>query len=203
MKLTRREDLRRIYAEPSRRSLLKQMERLDSHCRRLISYSPLVIIGSVNAQGQVDVSPRGGEPGFVKVLSDTELLLPDRSGNNRLDTLQNLLERPGLGMLFMVPGVDDTLRVNGTVRITADAALLGPLELNGQAPPTGLLLEVHEVFLQCPKALMRARIWSPERRVPLGVLPTMGQMLADQIEDRENKSAEEEATPSPGREKSA
>ncbi len=117
------------------------------------------------------------------MLDDTTLLIPDRRGNNRVDTLLNLTENPHLGLVFMVPGINETLRVNGRARIVADADLLEPLAAQGKVPASGLLLTVEEVFFHCGKAMIRSELWNPERQVPRGAFPTLGRILADQIQD--------------------
>ena len=176
------EELRSRYGEPSELALKKSLDRLDQHCRRFIGLSPFVVLASAGADGRVDCSPRGDPPGFVAVLDDRTLLLPDRRGNNRADSLTNVLENPYVGMLFLIPGVDETLRVNGRARLTADPASLDPLAVNGRAPRSGLVVAVEEVFLQCTKALVRSRLWTDEARVDRrSALPSFGQMLADHV----------------------
>jgi len=154
------EALGTLYREPGEKSLRKQLDRLYHHCRRFVALSPFLVIASTDADGRVDASPRGGDPGFVKVLDDRTVLIPDSPGNNRLDSLQNLLSRPGLGLLFMIPGVDETLRINGMASLRTDDALLA---------------------ICCAKALMRSKLWDAGAKQERSVLPTMGQMLKDQI----------------------
>ena len=176
------EALRASYGEPSERAVKKSLDRLDRHCRRFIELSPFVVLGSAGADGRLDCSPRGDPPGFVEVLDDRTILLPDRRGNNRADSLTNVLENPHVGMLFMIPGVNETLRLNGRATLTTDPARLVPLAVRGQVPRSGLLVEVEEVFLQCTKALVRSRLWADESRVDRrAALPSFGQMLADHI----------------------
>ena len=176
------EELRSSYGEPSERAVKKSLDRLDRHCRRFIELSPFVVIASSGADGRADCSPRGDAAGFVAVLDDRTVLLPDRRGNNRADSLRNVLENAYVGLLFMIPGVDETLRLNGRAALTADPVLLDPLAVNGRAPRSGLVVEVEEVFLQCTKALVRARLWADESRVDRkAALPSFGQMLADHV----------------------
>ena len=176
------EELRSSYGEPSERAVKKSLDRLDRHCRHFIELSPFVVIASSGADGRADCSPRGDAAGFVAVLDDRTVLLPDRRGNNRADSLSNVLENPYVGLLFLIPGVDETLRLNGRAALTTDPALLDPLAVNGRAPRSGLVVEVEEVFLQCTKALVRARLWADESRVDRkAALPSFGQMLADHI----------------------
>ena len=176
------EELRSSYGEPSERAVRKSLDRLDRHCRRFIELSPFVVLATAGADGRVDCSPRGDPAGFVAVLDDRTVLLPDRLGNNRVDSLSNVLENPHVGLLFLIPGVDETLRLNGRATLTTDPARLEPLAVKGRAPRSGLLVEVEEVFLQCTKALVRARLWAEESRVDRkAALPSFGQMLADHI----------------------
>ncbi len=174
------EDLRSLYGEPSELALRKSLDRLDRHCRRFIELSPFVVLASAGADGRVDCSPRGDPAGFVAVLDDRTILLPDRRGNNRTDSLTNVLENPHVGMLFLIPGVNETLRLNGRATLTTDPAHLEPLAVKGRIPRSGLLVEVEEVFLQCTKALVRSRLWAEESRVDRKTaLPSFGTMIAD------------------------
>lgn len=173
--------LREVYGAPSERAIKKQLPALDRHCRAFIALSPFVVVASAGADGTLDASPRGDAPGFVAVLDDRTLLIPDRPGNNRVDTMSNMVENPHIGLLFLVPGMNETLRVNGSVQITTDEALLAPLAVNGKLPRAGLLVTVEEAYLQCPKALVRSDLWNPEKHVDRQALPTMSEMLADQI----------------------
>ena len=176
------EELRSSYGAPSERAVKKSLDRLDRHCRRFIELSPFVVLASAGADGRVDCSPRGDPAGFVAILDDRTILLPDRRGNNRADSLTNVLENPFVGMLFLIPGVDETLRLNGRAKLTTDPARLEPLAVNGRVPRSGLVVEVEEVFLQCTKALVRSRLWADETRVDRkAALPSFGQMLADHI----------------------
>ena len=176
------EELRSSYGEPSERAARKSLDRLDRHCRRFIGLSPFVVLASSGADGRADCSPRGDAVGFVAVLDDRTVLLPDRRGNNRADSLSNVIENPYVGLLFMIPGVDETLRLNGRAALTTDPALLDPLAVNGRVPRSGLVVEVEEVFLQCTKALVRAKLWADESRVDRkAALPSFGQMLADHV----------------------
>src|SRR5690554_2973307 len=183
--------LRDHYGNPSDNAQRKQLDRLDHHCRKLIAASPFVVIGTSNARGEQDVSPRGDPPGFVRVLDDKHLLIPDRPGNRRLDSLSNLLENPGIGLLFMIPGMNETLRVNGRGRIVTDPEVLADLAIQGKPPLSALLVEVEAAYLHCGKALIRSKLWSSEAQVDRRSLPSLGQILADQIEGLEVKEQEE------------
>jgi hypothetical protein len=173
--------LRALHAPPTDRAVRKELDRLDQHCRRFIALSPFVVLASADAEGHMDATPRGGDPGFVVVEDDCTLLLPDRPGNNRLDSLTNLTQRPEVGLLFMVPGVDETLRVNGTAELRTDAALVERFQVSRRPPAVILRITVREAYLHCAKALMRSRLWNPEARIDRSELPTMGEMMRDQV----------------------
>lgn len=173
------EALRTVYKPANPRSVAKVIPVLDGHCRRFIALSPFLLLATGGPDGTSDVSPRGDGPGFVKVADDTTLLLPDRPGNNRLDSLENIIARPGIGLLFMVPGVDETLRVNGTAEIRTDPDLLADFAVGGKLPLSVIRITVKEAYLHCAKALMRSHLWSREAQVERSVLPTMGEMLQD------------------------
>lgn len=179
--LTRLEDLRALYGEARERSRRKVLPALDRHARAFIGFSPLVMLSSMGADGRADVTPRGDAPGFVGVEDAGTLLLPDRPGNNRLDTLTNLIANPAVGLLFLIPGVDETLRVNGRAEIRDDADLLARFTVAGKAPATVLRIAVEEVYLHCAKAFMRSGAWNPESFLPRDRLPSMGEMLRDQL----------------------
>ncbi|WP_075216998.1 pyridoxamine 5'-phosphate oxidase family protein [Mongoliimonas terrestris] len=181
MKIDSPEALRALYGAPGERSARKQLVALDPHCRRFVALSPFVLLATSGADGLCDVTPRGDAPGFVAVADDRTLLMPDWPGNNRLDSLMNILDRPGVGLLFVIPGVDETLRVNGTAEILVDPALLQRFAADGRAPKTVLRIEVREAYLHCAKAFMRSRLWDPAAQVDRSSLPSMGQMLKDQL----------------------
>lgn len=172
--------LRAVYRSPNPRSAAKQLAGLDRHCRRFIELSPFLILGTHGAGGQ-DVSPRGGPPGFVPVLDERTLAIPDFPGNNRLDSLENILETGAVGLLFLVPGFDETLRVNGRATIETDPELRQLGQVDGRLPITVIRVEVEQAYLHCGKALMRSTLWNPAVQVDRGVLPSMGEMLRDQV----------------------
>ena len=172
--------LRALYGEPNVRAANKALSRLDAHCRAFIGLSPFCVLGTAAADGSADCSPKGDAPGFVRVLDDETLLIPDRLGNNRVDSMSNIVENPNVGLIFFVPGMSETLRVNGKAGITTDGALLEPLSVNGKRPRTGLVVKVEEAFLHCAKALMRSKLWDPERRIDRESFPSLGRILADQ-----------------------
>ncbi|MBS7545740.1 pyridoxamine 5'-phosphate oxidase family protein [Ancylobacter oerskovii] len=180
-RITSIEALRAIYGEPRERSRRKVLPALDAHCRHLVSLSPLVMMGSFGADGRADVTPRGDAPGFIVVEDASTLLIPDRPGNNRLDTLTNILANPAIGLIFLVPGVDETLRVNGRAEIHDDAELRARFEVDGRPPATVLRVAVEEAYLHCAKAFMRSHAWDPAHFVARDSLPSMGEMLRDQL----------------------
>jgi len=178
------EGLRQHYPQPMERARLKTLRKLDRHCQGFIALSPFLCLGTAGGNG-VDVSPRGDRPGFVHVLDETTLAVPDWPGNNRLDSLSNIVSNPGVGMLFLIPGVDETLRVNGTAEITTDPDVLARWDVNGKRPKSALLVKICEAFLHCGKALIRSRLWQDEYRVDRSQLPSYGRMLKDQIDVRD------------------
>ena len=180
--ITHLDQLRALYAAPTERALRKQQSQLDTHCQRFIALSPFCVLASGGAAGAgLDASPRGGAPGFVKSPDPHTLLLPDSSGNNRLDTLTNLLNDPRVGLLFLVPGVDETLRVNGTARLRDEALFTDFFASERQRPRLVIEVQVTEAYLHCPKALMRSALWSAQAQVHRAVLPTLGEMIHDQM----------------------
>jgi PPOX class probable FMN-dependent enzyme len=172
--------LRRLYSEPKERAIKKQLNRLDPHCSRFIAMSPFVVIASGSTGAHMDASPRGGEPGFVKSPDHGTLLIPDASGNNRLDTLTNIIASGKIGLLFFVPGFDETLRVNGTARLRDEPEFLHYFSADKHPPKLVIEVAVAEAYLHCAKAFMRSRLWDGASQVERSVLPSMGEMVADQ-----------------------
>ena len=173
-------ELRALYGQPNVRAANKVLPRLDEHCRAFIGLSPFCVLGTAAADGSADCSPKGDAPGFVQVLDDETLLIPDRLGNNRVDSMSNIVENPNVSLIFLVPGMNETLRVNGKATITTDDSLLEPFSVNGKQPRTGLVVKVDEAFLHCAKALMRSKLWDPERHIDRKSFPSLGRILADQ-----------------------
>jgi uncharacterized protein len=171
------------YRAPNQRVLDTEIAALDEHCRAFIALSPFATLATADADGFPDVSPRGGDPGFVKVLDPHRLALPDRPGNNRIDSLRNLAANPRAALLFFVPGIDETLRVFGTTSVRAPAELDVDLTEFGRPPHSVLVLEVTRAYFQCPKAVMRSGLWDPERRVQRSVFPPFSQVLRDHSRD--------------------
>jgi len=180
--------LRECYPEPSERAVLKTQRALDVHMKRFVALSPFVCLGSSSEDG-ADVTPRGDQPGFVHVFDDATLLIPDWPGNNRLDTLMNIEANPQVGLLFLIPGFNESLRVNGTAEVSLDAALIERWTVNGKHPRSVVRVTVREAFLHCGKAIIRSKLWDESSRVDRSALPPYGQMLKDEIDVRD--SAEE------------
>lgn len=180
-RITTVEQLRTRYGVPHERAVLKEKVRLHQHHRRFIELSPFLAISSTGPDGLGDVSPRGEKPGFVHVVDDVTLALPDRPGNNRIDTLTNIVANPSVGLMFMLPGVNEILRVNGDAELRDDEDLMARFEVNGKVPRLVVLVHVKQAYLHCAKALMRSGLWSEAARVPRSVLPSMGEMLRDMI----------------------
>ncbi|GGX39632.1 pyridoxamine 5'-phosphate oxidase family protein [Saccharospirillum salsuginis] len=192
MKIESVDQLRELYGTPKEKAVRKQLSHLEGHSKRYIGLSPFVVVSTYDAAGHIDVSPRGGDPGFVSILNDRQLLIPDVKGNKRLDNLVNIIETGRIGTCFMVPGVDETLRVNGRASLTVDPDLLALYPGIRNKPISGILIDIEEVFLHCAKAFMRSRLWSTEARIERSELPTMGQMLKDQIQLDDTPETQEE-----------
>ena len=175
-----KEALRALYPPAKERAVRKQLDHLYRHCLRFIELSPFVVLASGSGGNRYDASPRGGDPGFVKAPDSATLLIPDSPGNNRLDTLENILGTGRLGLLFLIPGVDETLRVNGRARLCDEQALLAACANEKRAPKLVIEVKVEDVYLHCAKALMRSKLWDAGSQVDRAVLPTMGQMINDQ-----------------------
>jgi PPOX class probable FMN-dependent enzyme len=176
------DDLRARFKAPSELAIRKVLDHLDHNCRKFIELSPFLCLATSRKDGTADNSPRGDAPGFVQVLDDRTLLIPDRPGNNRLDSLANIVHHPQVGLLFFVPGVTETLRVNGRARIVTRPEILELFEVNKRAPAVAILVETQEVFLHCSKALIRSRLWQEDAKVDRKVLPSLGRMIAEVVE---------------------
>jgi uncharacterized protein len=170
--IERVEELREFYEAPMERAVRKDIGRLDEMCRRLIAAAPMLFIATYSAEGQADVSPRGGQPGFVTVLDEQQLAIPDATGNRRLDTLENVVASARAGVIFVIPGRDTTLRVNGPAHVTAEADLLERLTPVGKPPRTAVVIEAEEVYAHCPKAFVRSKLWDPASWPDPATLPT-------------------------------
>jgi PPOX class probable FMN-dependent enzyme len=172
--ITSEQELREILGEPTPLVVTKIADRLNPLTRQFIERSPFVCVGTASPDGGLDVSPRGDPAGFVRILGERTLLLPDRPGNRIADTLTNLLHDPRIALLFLLPGVGDTFRVNGTAEIVDDPELLADSTVDGKAPRLGLLIAIEECYTQCPKAIIRSELWNPERHIDRSELPSSG-----------------------------
>lgn len=174
------EEISSLYGAPLERSVRKQQDHLDEYCRAFIARSPLLIIGTQGAgeNAIADNSPRGDMPGFVRVADKHTLLIPDRRGNNRLDTLKNILVNPRVGLLFLIPGITETFRVNGMAMISKDPALTESFSVKGKVPKTVVVVKVIEAYIQCSRALVRAEVWNPDKFAHRDSVPSMGTIMA-------------------------
>ncbi|MGA5443266.1 MSMEG_1061 family FMN-dependent PPOX-type flavoprotein [Streptomyces griseoincarnatus] len=179
--LTSTEQLRELYPQPNENAIRKEIDHLTPETRALIGCASLVLVGSTDAEGRADVTPRGGPPGFVAVLDDRTLAIPDATGNKRLDTLQNVVETGRVGLLFVVPGRTTTLRVNGDALVTARPELLGQLTAVGKPPVSAIVVRIEQAYPHCPKSLMRGNAWQPEKWVPADAQPSSAQVTLAQL----------------------
>lgn len=170
--------LERIYGKPAGAAVAKEIDYLHPHYQRMIAASPFVVLAT-NGPAGVDTSPRGDAPGFVAVEDEKTLLLPDRPGNNRIDSLRNILADPHIALLFLIPGIGETLRVNGRAAISIDPALLARFKVNDKSPRAVLVISVDTVFFQCSRAILRSRLWDPAQHIERSSLPSLGRMVAD------------------------
>ncbi len=174
--VTTMEALESLYGEPARRSLIKELDHISDHYRAFIEAAPFVVIASVGEEG-LDCSPRGDPAGFVHVRDDKTVQIPDRRGNNRIDTLRNIVRDPRVSLLFLIPGIGETLRINGRAEITTDPDLCATFAINGKTPATVLNVRVERVYFQCQKALARSRLWAPETQIERDRLPSTGTII--------------------------
>jgi PPOX class probable FMN-dependent enzyme len=182
-------DLETIYQKPSPRVLAKARPEIDAHAKKFIAMSPFCVLATSGKDGSVDASPRGGNPGFVSVAGPNRLLMPDRSGNNRIDSFRDIVEGSGfVQLIFFVPGIDETLRVGGTGTLSADPELLATMEEFGKLPRAALSISVKEAYFHCGKALMRSKLWSKEVQVERAVLPSISEVIHDQTKLGEPES---------------
>jgi len=173
------DQLRDVIPPPREAAIRKQIDRLDDHCREFIARSPFLFLATANAAGQCDVSPKGDAPGFAQVLDDETLVIPDRPGNQRADSITNILENPHAGTIFVIPGIDWTLRVNGRASIVRDAVVLERCAVNGKIPALAIAVHVEEAYTHCPKCIIRAKLWdSAEHPLPDG-LPSFARVARD------------------------
>jgi len=175
------DELRRLYGYASGRAKIKELKKLDKHSIRFIETSPFLVISTVNNVGKMDTSPRGGNSGFIKIIDDKTLYIPDAKGNNRLDSLSNIIQTGQVGLLFFIPGMDETLRVNGSAFISVDEDKLNLFSNLKNQPKSIISVTIEEVFLHCAKAFMRSELWDKDAQITRSDFPTMGQMLNDQL----------------------
>lgn len=180
MNISSEDALRAIIGDIHPITIDKEMAGLDKHARHFISLSPFLCIGTTNGEGVADVSPRGDPPGFVKVVDDTTLLIPERPGNRRADTMLNVMKNPVVGLIFFVPGIEETLRVSGRAMVIDDTALLADMAVQGKPPKLAIRVNVERVFFHCAKALKRSKLWDESAQVPRDAFPTPGQVIRDQ-----------------------
>ncbi len=171
---------REVMGEPPPACLAKTIAALDNHCRDFIAKSPFILIASSNAHGQMDISPKGDAPGFVRVLDDLTLAIPDRPGNRRADTFTNVLENPRVGLIFLLPGKSETLRVSGSAKIVRDSDLRESMTVRGKVPDFALVVEVHEAFFHCSKCIIRSSLWNPKAWPSLDGLANLAQVMVDE-----------------------
>lgn len=190
--ITSRERLREIVNAPDPNGIVmrKQLPTLDEHCRAFIAKCPFLILSTANADGQCDASPRGDAAGFVQVLNDQILIIPDRPGNRRLDAMLNIVENPHAGLLFVIPGVEETLRVNGRAVITEDPNLLSRMAFKSKTPQLGIVVQVEEAYFHCARAFKRSRLWEPDGWIDRAELPSLGKIIADQVKSNTVTSEE-------------
>jgi PPOX class probable FMN-dependent enzyme len=173
--------LRELYGSPKGRAKLKVLSSLEKHSKNFINKCPFIVISTTDKNYKLDASPRGGASGFVKVINDHTLVIPDAKGNNRIDSLSNIAETGQIGILFMIPGVDETLRVNGSAVVSSKQDYLRLFQDEKNPPKTAIVVTIEELFLHCAKAFMRSKLWDSDYKIERTELPTMGQMLNDQL----------------------
>jgi len=192
MKITTKQQLRELYDQPSGRAKNKVLHSLEEHAINFINKSPFLVMSTIAKNGAMDASPRGGVPGFVNVLDNKTLIIPDSKGNNRLDSLSNIIETGTVGLLFLIPGVDETLRINGKAYISTDKKYLVAFNNEKNIPKACVIITIDELFLHCAKALMRSKLWRIESQIKRSELPTMGQMLKDQLGEMKPAETQEQ-----------
>jgi PPOX class probable FMN-dependent enzyme len=177
--ITSEKQLREVMGYPVQRVVDKTLSALDEHCRAFIARSPFLLIASADASGNVDVSPKGDPPGFVQVLDDKTLAIPDRPGNRRADTFRNILQNPKVGLFFLIPGNQETLRVSGRARLVRDGWLREQMATRGKTPELAVVVSVEEAFIHCPKCMIRSELWHPEQWPDVSGVPSMARMVID------------------------
>ena len=191
MKIKTIEELRKLYEWPTGRAARKVLPQLEYHSENIINNSPFCILATFDKKGNTDASPKGGEPGFVKILNKNTLLIPDSKGNNRVDSLVNIIETERAGLIFFIPGINETLRINGAASISTDQKHLNEFINLKNTPISCLVIKIEEVYLHCAKALMRSKLWEKHFKIDPKEFPTMGRMLKDQLKEGQLESRED------------
>ncbi len=191
-KITSTDQLRELYGFPRGRAKDKVLSSLEKHSLNFISKSPFLLLSTISKDGKMDVSPRGGNPGFVKISDNGNLLIPDAKGNNRMDSFTNIIETGSIGLIFLLPGIDETLRINGSAYITTEEHILNYFHSEDKTPISCLVISIDEIFLHCAKALMRSRLWSDDYKIDTKDFPSIGKMLKDQLKSTEEAETREE-----------
>jgi len=186
-------ELDALVPPPGEGAAGKTMHGIERYARQYIGLSPFCCLATSDGKGNADVTPRGDQPGFVRVIDEKTLLIPERPGNNRLDSLRNIIQHPSLGLLFFIPGFEDTLRVNGRGRVTKDPGLLADSAVDGKGAKFGVLVAVEEAFFHCAKAFRRSRLWDPTAQVARNTMPTLARMIMDQMADVANEALPDQA----------
>lgn len=185
-------DLRAQFPPTHELAIKKEQSKIDKHARDFIARAPFVCLGTHNDKGLSDVSPRGDAPGFVQILDETTIAIPDRPGNNRLDTLSNLTHNPAIGLMFIIPGFDDTLRINGEAQLTADPELLATMAVKGQVPKIAILVHINELYMHCAKAFRRSKLWDPASLQDRNDMPSLMKIMLDQADEAPDDQEEME-----------
>jgi uncharacterized protein len=181
--ITTTSELEALYGAPVETSLVKEANRITSHYRTMIEASPFVALATSGPEG-LDCSPRGDMAGFVRIHDETTVMIPDRRGNNRVDSLRNIVRDPKVALLFLLPGSGNTLRINGRADLSIDPDLLASFAIDGRAPRSVIVIEVETIYFQCARAIIRAELWNPERHIAAGDLPTPGEIISDMTDNR-------------------
>ena len=191
-KITSTDQLRELYGFPKGRAKDKVLSTLEKHSKHFISKSPFLLLSTISKEGLMDVSPRGGIPGFVKISESGDLLIPDAKGNNRMDSFTNIIETGSVGLIFLLPGIDETLRINGSAYITTDASILSLFDSEDKTPISCLVISIDELFLHCAKAFMRSKLWKGDFQIEPNDFPSIGVMLKDQLKSNEEAETRED-----------
>ena len=176
------EKLQELYGSPMELVIKKQKTKLDKYSKQFIELSSFSVLGTSNKKGCMDCSPRGDYPGFIRALDDSTIVLPDRPGNNRLDSLHNVIENPNLGLLILIPGFAECLRINGTAKVVTNASLLAQFEHQGKLPKSVLVISIQEIYFHCAKAITRSKLWDAESQLDRNIMPSLGKILMQQVD---------------------